>query len=380
MDFNVKSADSEGALSHFGLGLLQRMHARSQTRPLMMSPLSLWLSLAMATAGADGDTALEMADALQLQRVGDHWRDVFDYVGSRLSAYAADLDIATAMVIGEDLFPYVYPEFRAFLKRQFRAEIFDSAPAVNSWVATLTHGRIKEVLASADDREFAIVNAVYLKLPWKKAFMQHKTYHGLFTAKKGTSAQCRMMTQTGTFNYTETDSYQAIFLPYESSAPLGAMIVLPRRMDAGLCALVSTIQDSYFTSLAKIACRDGRGDRLLGAQRVEIHLPKFTAEFSAQFGGNILAMPAAFSDRADFGKIVRGLPLSLGRVAHKTFVQVDESGTEAAASATVSFKSLEPTVEVTPVMRVDHPFVFMIVDASSKEILFAGTVHAVDDV
>jgi serpin B len=380
MNFNVKSADSEGALSHFGLGLLQRMHARSSTRQLMISPLSLWLSLTMASAGADGDTALEMADALELGRLGDHWRAVFDYVSARISAYAADLDIATAMVIGEDLFPYVYPEFRAFLKRQFRAEIFDSAPAVNSWVATLTHGRIKEVVASADDREFVLVNAVYLKLPWRKAFMKHKTYHGLFTSKKGASSQCRMMVQTGTFNYTETDSYQAIFLPYESSASLGAMIILPRRMDAGLSAIVSTIRDSYFTSLARLACCDGRGDRLLGTQRVEIHLPKFTTEFSAQFGGNILAMPGAFSDSADFGKIVRGLPLPLGRVAHKTFVQVDEAGTEAAAATTVSFKSLEPTVEVTPVMRVDHPFVFMVVDASSKEILFAGTVHNVDDV
>jgi serpin B len=376
MNFNVKSEDSEGALSHFGLGLLQRMHARSSTRQLMVSPLSLWLSLTMASVGADGGTALEMADALELGRLGDHWRAVFDYVSARISAYSADLDIATAMVIGEDLFPYVYPEFRAFLKRQFRAEIFDSAPAANSWVATLTHGRIKKVIADAEEREFAIVNAVYLKLPWKKAFMKHKTYHGLFTSKKG-SAQCRMMVQTGAFNYTETDSYQAIFLPYESSAPLGAMIVLPRRMDAGLGALVSTIHDSYFGALSEIACC---GDRMLGAQRVEIHLPKFTSEFSAQFGGNILAMPTAFSDDADFGKIVRGLPLSLGRVAHKTFVQVDESGTEAAAATTVSFKSLEPTVEVTSVMRVDHPFVFMVVDASSKEILFAGTVHDVDDV
>ena len=77
---------------------------------------SLWLSLAMATAAPMGPRPWRWRTSpAAAERVGDHWRDIFDYVGARLSAYAADLDIATAMVIGEDLFPTCTREFRAFL-------------------------------------------------------------------------------------------------------------------------------------------------------------------------------------------------------------------------------------------------------------------------
>jgi serpin B len=337
------------------------------------------MALTMAAVGADGSTALELAEALELNRLGDSWSSVYKYITDRMSAYASAFDVANALVIGSEFFPYVYPEYREFLKRQFRAEIFDSAPAVNSWVATLTHGRIKDLLDDSAAREISLVNAVYLKLPWKNAFMKHKTYQGTFRAQ--TPRPCRMMTQTAKLFYAETDLYQAVYLPYQtdSESSLGALVVLPRRVD-GLDMLVQALPEEYFGSLAKLAyC--GSGERKLGAyKKVELHLPKFAVEFSAQLGGSILQTPTAFSEAADFGKIVRGIPIQIQRVAHKTFVQVDESGTEAAAATAVSFNFCSTTVEVTPIMRVDHPFVFMVVDARAKDVLFAGTVHAVAEV
>lgn len=380
MEFTTESASSISAISHFGLGLLGRLHERSKSRQVMVSPLSIWMALTMAAVGADGATALEMSEALELHRLGDSWRSVYSYVTARLNAYADSFDVANALVIGPDFFPYVYPEYRAFLKRQFRAEIFDSAPAVSSWVATLTHGRIKDVLTSEVPLEVALVNAVYLKLNWKKAFMKHKTYQGTFRAQAPTAPPkpCRMMTQTTDLFYEETDLYQAVYLPYESTK-LGALVVLPRRVD-GLTALVQALPEEYFKTLAKLAyC--GQGGRRLGAyKKVELHLPRFTVEFSAQLGGPILQIPTAFSDSADFGKIVRGLPTKITRVVHKTFVRVDEEGTEAAAATAISFNTYSATVEVTPIMRVDRPFVFMVVDAHAKDVLFAGTVHSVDEV
>ena len=159
-------------------------------------------------------------------------------------------------------------------------------------------------------------------------------------------------------------------------APLGAMIVLPRRMDAGSARLFprSTTPTGTLSEDCVLRRSHAQGPAR-GGPTYPSSPPSSRHNSAATYWP---CLPS--SRRRRLRRSCAAFRFSSDAWRTKRLQVVDESGTEAAAATAVSFKSLEPTVEVTPVMRVDHPFVFMVVDASSKEILFAGTVHDVDDV
>jgi serpin B len=238
---------------------------------------------------------------------------------------------------------------------------------INAWVADRTSGRIKDLLPEGTpdpQTRMVLVNAIYFKADWARPFDPHSTADAPFHLLDGSQAQVRLMSETliGT-PYAQADGYQAIELSYQGgTAAMDILVPDPgkfEQFEAGL---------------------DGEGlTRILGSLQpaaVQLGLPKFS--FTAQFGlGDQLAalgMPNAFDpDRADFSGMDGERDLYISAVIHKAFVAVDEKGTEAAAATGVIMETTSmPVTQVN--LTIDRPFLFVIRDLPSGQILFVGRV------
>ena len=209
-----------------------------------------------------------------------------------------------------------------------------------------------------------LINAIYFDGTWTYTFDREDTRPGLFTRADGSTEGVSLMELTETLPYTETDALQVVDLPYGGRA-FSMTILLPK--DEG--ALSSVVAD----------LDAGAWDQILGQlheQEITVKLPRFELEYGVQLNDPLIAlgMADAFdSNRADFSRMCRYAlesGLHIKEVKHKTFVEVDEAGTRAAAAT-----SVEMRFESAPAaMVVDHPFLFALRERFSGAILFVGAV------
>jgi serpin B len=346
---------------------------------LMFSPASIAAALRMALCGARGQTADEIAAALQLSGAGAA-ADGLRLLSDGLAHVPDDRVVFRApntMWVQSGL--PLQPEFTATLREAAAVSVRDAdfvraAGAarleINDLVARQTEGKITDLLAPGvldALTRLVLVNAIYLKAAWAHPFPKQATSDGPFYPDgqgAGTAVTARMMQLTEQLPYLHGDGYQAVVLPYAGGG-LAMTIVLP---DGPLTALPK----GFPAGLADLT-------RRAGSRQVSLTLPRFRQE--SQFGLapvlTQLGIRQAFSpDDADFTGITTAEPLSISAVVHKAYIDVDEHGTEAAAATAVVMRMLVAVRPAAPpvTMVADHPFLFAITDRTTGLPLFLGQV------
>ncbi len=344
-----------------------------------LSPLSASMALGMALNGANGETFDAMQTTLRLTgmtqaEINQGYHDLIALLG--------ELDTRTEMKIANSMWAHhsfrLDPAFIEAGKSFFDAEVatldFGSPAAVstiNDWVSGKTNARIPRLLDQIADGEILfLINAIYFKGKWREAFDPKDTQNGVFQGADGRSRSAALMSQTDTLRYDETDEYQAADLLYGNGS--FAMTLLLARAGRTPADLLAGLSPETWRDLAG-RFRDAN---------VYLTMPRFRMEYSRQLKDDLtaLGMGIAFDrERADFYRIADVGPerLYLTRVDQKTFVEVNEEGTEAAAATAVGvgLTSLPEFVE----MRVDRPFVFAIRERLSGTVLFLGVMNAIGE-
>jgi serine protease inhibitor len=374
------------------------LHGKLHSKPgnLFYSPASVRIAMAMAAAGARGDTATEMHTALALP-AGDAAHVAF---GKLLADWAAlatpplpstpatdaqmqqwqeqELEQKRVVLrVVNRLWAQTGHKFReeflALLRDDYRAPLgtvdfhHDAARVtINKWVADATEHKIKELIANPipSDTKLVITNAVYFKARWAEEFNVSATEQQPFFVAGGAQVRVPLMRRVGYVRLARLDGAMMAELPY-GDGRLVMHVVLPTARDG-----LAHLEEAYAKgALAKWIAA-------LSSARVELMLPRFRTSSSFELAEKLSAhgMPKAFVyPGADFSGIDGTHDLFIGSVVHQAFVDVDEKGTEAAAATAVMMRagSAMPT-EKPVVFRADHPFLFFIRDTASGAILFAG--------
>ena len=338
-----------------GFELLREIYAEGENS--VLSPLSLVLALGMAAEGAQGETLAQLLAALGTEDT------------DALANVPEEIRDANA-VFAQPGFP-VLEAYRDALAEKYNPEWFeidaDVVERVNAWVKENTDGLIEQLLseAPAGDIAMLLINAVAMDADWALPFTREGTYEEVFHALSG-NVNVDMMHQTEYFYYQETGGVQLIYLPYANSS-LGMWIALPE--EGGMDAL-----------LDKLA-QEGMGWMTEGVQNTEVILtmPKVDISDSHSLAETLkqLGVTLPFSDDADFSGI-SGLPLCIDEIIQKARLQVDESGTKAAAATMVAMRCMGTAPGAKPepvVMKLDCPFFYAITDAGSGAVCFTGVVE-----
>ena len=363
-DIDVSGVAS--ANTKFGFKLLHDLREREPGANIFISPLSISIALTMTYNGAVGETERAMAevleiDALDLSTINNSNKAL------RTSLENPDpkVEISIANSIwsrqGVDFNPDFLERNRMFFGAEIAALDFSSPQAtatINEWVDTNTNGKIEKIVDRIDPQTLLfLINAIYFKGNWQDEFDKALTRPGTFHLSDGSEKQVQMMRREGEYPYFRGESFEATSLPY-GDGRLGMYVFLPSR-DSNLNKFLQNLNaENWKGWIAQLQDR-----------RHELMLPRFKLEYEVRLNDTLeaLGMGIAFGGGADFSGM--GPSLFISEVRHKTFVEVNEEGTEAAAvTAVVGVKSLPPA------FRVDRPFFFAIYDAETETILFMGTV------
>jgi serine protease inhibitor len=362
----------------FGFRMLKQLASAGGNKTnVVISPTSLSLALSMTYNGASGTTKAAMAKALgytgiELKQVNAGNKALL----ANLSAPGEGIEISVANSLWARKGVEFKPDFLANNRKYYQAEIdtLSTADKINAWVNSKTRGKIDKIVGRVDPSAILfLVNAVYFNGLWSSPFDAKLTKDGNFTLLGGKTATVPMMHQTERFEYLQESGFQLISLTY-GPGRISMYVLLPAN-GAKLASLYKTLTPATWASWMK-RIRDNSSE-------VELTLPKFKLEYKAEAEAKAaliaLGMGVAFDPgQADFSAMCRVSPsrnVYIGEVAHKTYIDVYEKGTEAAAATSVGMVATAmPPPRIIPKMVVDHPFFFAIRDNMTGEMLFMGSV------
>lgn len=354
----------------FGLALFNVLN-QGATSNVAISPTSIALALQMVFNGAEGSTEQGMSQALQLQGLGAL---AVDQDNAALQAALVNPDPQVQLTTANSLWMHlsgnpVLPSFVSTNETYYAAEIGDLSGApdnVNAWVASETNGLITQILPPANyDLVVAVLaNAIYFKGSWTTAFNPNLTTAAPFTLTDGTEVSCQMMSQTGSFPYLSGADFQAVEVPYGQTSRLSMLIILPA-VGVNLSNFVANMTNQELSTWIAD----------LEPTQVSIGLPRFTANYASSLVSALtsLGMGVAFNpNAADFADLASGVGVHISDVEHEAVVQVDESGTVAAAATTVTVGT--SSVAQNASITMNRPFFYAILDGKTGALLFIGTL------
>jgi serpin B len=359
----------------FGLAVFDQITAARPQENVFISPLSIAIALQMTAHGSAGATWNAMAGAMNLSGLP---RTEIPAGNQQLREDLVNADSAVRLDIANSLWlrqgVRLQKQFTADCNTYYQAPVTtldftqpDAVSTINDWCSKNTGGRIKQIVSELQPEEFLVlVNAIYFKGRWTKAFDPKLTAPRDFRLASG-SAQRQMMDREDRFRYKEDDAVQAVVLPY-GDGRLNMYIFLPRDK-GGLGKLVKgTTPDNFAALFAGFAEKKGT-----------VVLPRFKIEFEQSLNTALkqLGMGPAFSPAADFSKmVVPPATAAISEVLHKTFVEVNEEGTEAAAVTGVKMTmTAMPRPEEKFSFVCDHPFLCAIRDDVTGSVLFLGAIY-----
>ncbi len=364
----------EGELE-FGFELLRRVHSvETPGENIFISPLSVAMALGMAYNGAAGSTEAALREALAL---GDVTAAEMGAAYRRLVDRLLELDSAVEFLPANSIWYRegleVRAEFLELNRRDYDAEVtaleFDrpeAAPTINGWVKEKTKGLIDKIVEPPIDplMMLFLVNAFYFKGRWTDPFQPELTAARPFRLADGSTKQVPTMAFAAPrpVGYYRGTGVEALELTYGDSAFV-MTIVMPDDPGAIGGLVASLTPERWGTIVGGLA-----------TSPFEVYMPKFKMEYEITLNDALQAMGmgVAFDPAgADFSGIGRGpRPLYISEVKHKTYVDVNEEGTEAAAVTGVGVR----VTSVPPRISVDRPFVFAIRERSSRAVLFLGVM------
>jgi serpin B len=355
--------------ARFGWNLFQKLAQDDPQKNVFISPASLSFALFMTANGAQGETLTAMQRALdsegitleEINRRYDALRMAWANPGSGVQMRVANALWANR---GFTYLPGFSQRVSAFYGAETTSLDFRSAEAlaaINGWVDQNTSGKIRAILTANDllNAQAVLTNAIYFKADWERPFDRALTRPGDFHLPDGTTRQLPMMRQSGRFYHLQGEGFQAVKMPYAGKR-FSFYLFLPEK-GVGMPAFLSKLNADNWK-------------RWLGGFRempLQLTMPRFKLEYEAELSEPLskMGMEIAFSPQADFGGMAAG-PLWISKVKHKTVLEVNEEGSEAAGATAVIMTKSAPLA-----FSVDRPFFCAIRDEMTGETLFMGTVN-----
>jgi serine protease inhibitor len=418
------------ALGEFAFDVYRQVAADNRGRNVFCSPYSLYIPLAMCAEGARGETALEMGRALRFpkeleRRAGEEARltpwDItpihagLSSLSARFNAPSSDRELLVANALWVDGACRARQSYLETITGYYGGGVYGvdfgagigAVRQINAWAEKQTRGRIKDLLSAVSPlTRLVITNALYFKSDWAEPFTPRESKDEPFLLGGGHTIQARTMIQSsmesvrygafegnGTFFqtprylqpgfgernlYPDARGFTVLEMPYKGGE-LSMLLIVPRS-ENGLPALEKELRPATVKTWT---------DRL-EKRAVHVHVPTFKMETAYEMGPVLqrLGMKRAFVQPGAGGAQFEGMTLDespnaklyISSVVHKTFVEVNEKGTEAAAATAVvmapgAAPPLGPTAEpFTPTFKADRPFLFLIRNTKTDTILFIGRV------
>lgn len=342
----------------------------------LISPMSLFQALSMVYNGAAGSTSTAMQQALGLTGIST---GLLNQTNRALITNLPRADTAVDISVANAIWyrntgVQPLPDFIKTNTQYYQALIKEAGFSpntvkdINDWVAAQTNRKIKTIVqtVSADDVMY-LVNAVYFKGSWTNPFDPGTTREGDFTTKQGSIIQAPFMRQDKKLNYLQNDTLQMVELPY-GKGDFSMYILLPGE-NVSLSRLISQMNEATWSYYL------GQMDSV----KINLRMPKWKYSYAVNDYKPELAalgMGVAFTATADFSEMYpKQSPVQISKVVHKTFIEVNEEGTEAAAATSIGVSVTSMPINPTPVMDVNRPFIYLILDKNSGSVLFIGQVN-----
>jgi serpin B len=360
------------ANTRFGFKLFSEILKDDAKRNVFVSPTSVALALSMTYNGASGETQEAMGKALQLQGMS---QAELNRSNKELVQVLEQADSKVQLAIANSLWAKEGISFKPdFLRRN--QEFYDASVnvldfgsptaknAINDWVKRNTNNKIDQIVDQINpDHIMFLVNAVYFNGTWQTPFDKKDTVEQPFFRGDGTEKKHPLMTQTGQYRYAETDQFQAVSLPYGNNK-FSMVIFLPKKGNSLPAFHKQLTAENWQTWMQSMRSRPGT-----------IQVPRFKLEYETELKQQLsnLGMGVAFDRlRANFAALSNQTS-KIDQVKHKTFVEVNEEGTEAAAATSVGI--VATSIPLDPfTMTVDRPFICAIQHNQSGSLLFLGSI------
>lgn len=343
---------------------------------IFFSPYSIFVALSMTYEGAKNETATDMQKVLHFPQNNDTMLCSFGRLYNIYNFHQKyTLETANALWTQHDFsFLDSYLDFieHYYMGKATEVDFLqaeETSEQINNWIEEKTHDKIKDMLSSEDidpATKMILTNAIYFKGDWKYQFDPDDTLDKDFYVTNEENVTIPMMKLDDDemkFNYTETDDFQMIELPYDGNN-VSMILILPKENN------ISTVEQQITwenISTWKQAFQE---------KQVKVFLPKFKieTEYSLRKPLEAMGMNVPFSGNADFSGMDGRRDLFIGKVLHNAFVEVDETGTEAAAATTIHMELTAILPSEQMVFNADHPFLFFIQHKQTDNILFMGKI------
>eukprot|EP00088_Acartia_fossae_P057571 TRINITY_DN6716_c0_g1_i4.p1 TRINITY_DN6716_c0_g1~~TRINITY_DN6716_c0_g1_i4.p1 ORF type:complete len:505 (+),score=163.04 TRINITY_DN6716_c0_g1_i4:28-1542(+) len=366
-------------------GIFKKFENEAITENIFISPSSIYKTLLLAYIGANGKTQAELEVGLGLQNLTKpqvlkaFMMDLaYQAVREKTPGLGYDFKEASRLYFDERI--QLNECLKFALNTQITSADFADKPeetrvAMNAWVDKLTRGNIPELIPSGyvdTSTKASIVNAAYFKGDWMSQFKPADTKPGNFYITRDEIRIVKFMSQKGSFNYYASPELQAhvLELPYEGEH-VSMLIILPPWLDDGLQQTVKKMTPETMQAvLAEVNSGFHKSEKL------DVKIPKFSVSGSLELSNELdkLGMGNVFSAAGNFTGFLgpdETAEIKFSKAVHKSFIEINEEGSEAAAAtALLSFRSARPLYQTE--FRADHPFLFLIYDKQTNTILFFG--------
>jgi serpin B len=376
---NMNSEDYEKAASannELGFRLIKEVEA-DENGNKFISPLSLSMALSMIYNGAEGTTKEEIASVLGSESAElDAWNEQNAALFSALNRDEEQVDLHMANSIWlqdqyhfQQEFAQITSDYYAAQQEEINFQSGEAAKKINDWVEAATNDKITDMVEEPlnPDLIAIIINALYFKGEWTHEFDKNNTEDRPFYLNNGSTEEVPLMSLKEELLYMEKEDFQAVALPYGDEETISMHVFLPNE-DTDLEALRESLTDESWKALTT-QFQEAKGTVLL---------PKFELEYEVILNDTLhqLGMEAAFNrNDADFSHMIKEEDsIWIDQVKQKTFIEVNEEGTEAAAATSIEMETTSLPAADPFYMEVNRPFFFTITDKETGSILFMGEI------
>jgi len=355
------------ALNQYSFDLYDKTKVENEN--ILLSPISTYYALLMIYKGSKKETEKEFKKVLYLRKSNSQQSNYLQNLISK-SDSLAPLIISNSIWIDKKFkikkryLKVVTDKYLTELNHTDFSKTESAVYDINKWVSDNTKGKIKKIVNTDNlnsNTKLLISNAVYFKSEWQNKFKKGKTTPAIFYTDTKNQFKLDFMNTTENLKYYENDDYQFISKPYKDS-DFSFCIILPKKL-FGIGKIEKKINNKTLNNILENT----------SSTKISLSIPKFEMESSYDLSDALEhdGLKSAFKENADFSEISGKSSLKLSKVLHKTWIQFDEEGTEAAAAtATVGMVTgLRPT---NLFFKADHPFIFFVTDNKSGAIILMG--------
>ncbi len=365
---NAQTNDFTNSLNSYSFDLYRETKIEKEN--LFLSPLSTYYALLVAYEGSRNKTKQEFEKVLYLQDSGPLKNDYLQNIISK-SDNNAGLKISNAIWLDKSL--QTESRFRKSVTNKYFSDFKQTEFAntqlavsdINQWVSEKTNKGINNIVSTSKinaDTRMLISNVVYFKGEWLNTFKKRNTHSDIFFASIEDQYKIDFMENMEILQYFENEEYQFISKPYKNSG-LSFCIILPKKL-FGMEEIEKKMNNDFLMKIMKNSYDT----------KTKLFIPKIKLEANYELS-NVLknaGLNTAFTKEADFSGITKETPLMLAQILHKTWIELDEEKTEAAAATATTVMIGSATLAAFKVFKADHPFVFFVIDNTTRTILFMG--------